>query len=64
MLNHTESLKKPKVNPDVSEYVWDLKTKRYKRNPDYRPDRIATLYILWGAIILIMLIALVWCLRW
>jgi len=64
MLNRTESLRKPNINPDVSEYIWDLKTRRFKRNPYYRPDRIATQYILWGVITLIMLIALVWCLRW
>lgn len=63
MLNHTGSLKKPKINPDVSEYIWDLKTRRYKRNPYYRPDRVATQYITCGAIILIMLITIVWCLK-
>lgn len=63
MPNQTEPFKKPDENTGISEYVWDIKTKRYKRNPDYRTDQIATRYILWGVIVLIMLIAIVWCLR-
>jgi hypothetical protein len=63
MPNRNESLKKPDINSDVSEYIWDIKTKRYKRNPHYRPDNIAARYILWGVIVLIMLIAIIWCLR-
>jgi len=63
MLNHTGSLKKPKINPDVSEYIWDLKTRRYKRNPYYRPDRVATQSVTYGAIILIILITIVWWLK-
>ncbi len=64
MPNRTKSQKKANVNPDVSEYIWDIKTRRYKRNPDYRTDRMTVRYILWGAMVLIMLIAIVWCLRW
>jgi len=64
MPDRTESLKNPNVNPDVSEYVWDIKTKRYKRNPDYRADSIAARYILWGVVVLVMMIAIIWCLRW
>jgi hypothetical protein len=63
MPNRTKSPKKPDINLNVSEYVWDINTKRYKRNPDYRPDRIAARLILWGVIVLTMLIAIVWCLR-
>jgi hypothetical protein len=64
MPNPTKQLKKANVNPNVSEYIWDLKTRRYKRNPDYRAARTTAHYILWGAGVLIMLIAIVWCLRW
>lgn len=64
MPNRTKSLKKLDVSSDVSEFIWDIKTKRYERNPDYRPDQIAERYIFWGVIVLIMLIAIVWCLRW
>jgi|GEM_PF-1321209 hypothetical protein len=64
MPNQTKSIKKPDINSDVSEYIWDIKTKRFKHNPDYHTGNIATRYILWGAIVLVMLIAIVWCLRW
>ena len=64
MPNYIKSPKKQDANPDVSEYVWDIKTKRYKRNPNYREGRIAVRYISWGVIVLIMLIGIVWCLRW
>ena len=64
MSNHTKSLKNLDISSDVSEYIWDIKTKRYKRNPDYRADQTAERYIFWGVIVLIMLIAIVWCLRW
>lgn len=64
MSNRTKSLKKPDTSSDVSEYIWDSKTKRYKRNPGYRADQIAERYIFWGVVVLIMLIAIVWCLRW
>jgi len=64
MPNRTKPTKKPDTNRDVSEYIWDIKTKRYKRNPEYRVDRIAIRYILWGVIVLIMLIAIVWRLQW
>jgi len=63
MLSRAESIKKLDINPDVSEYIWDLKTRRFKRNPYYRPDRIATQYIWGGIIILIILITIVWCLK-
>ena len=63
MPNRIKSFKKRAINPEVSEYIWDIKTKRFIRNPDYRSDRFAARYILWGAIVLIMLIALAWCLR-
>ena len=36
MPNHTQQNKEPDINNDVSEYIWDLKTGRYKRNPKYR----------------------------
>jgi hypothetical protein len=64
MSNRTGSNKKPRVNADVSEFIWDIKTQRYKRNPGYRVDHTAGRYIFWGVIILTMLIAIVWCLRW
>lgn len=64
MPNRSKSLKKLDISSDVSEYIWDIKAKRYKRNPDYRSDQIAERYIFWGVIVLIMLIAIVWCLRW
>ena len=64
MPNRPKSPKKPNINPDVSEYIWDIKTKRYKRNPHYRADRTAVRYIFWGVGVLIMLIAIVWCMRW
>lgn len=64
MPNYSESFKKTDINSEVSEYIWDIKTKRFKRNPHYRSDRFATRYIMWGAIILIMLVAIVWCVRW
>lgn len=64
MSNRTKSLKKLDTGFDVSEYIWDIKTKRYKRNPDYRVDQTAERYIFWGVIVLIILIAIVWCLQW
>ena len=64
MPSRAKSPQKSDTNSDVSEYVWDLKTKRYKRNPNYNGDRIATRYIFYGVMVLVMLIAIVWCLRW
>jgi hypothetical protein len=64
MPNRAKSPQKSDTNSDVSEYVWDIKTKHYKRNPNYRADRIATRYIFYAVMILVMLIAIVWCLRW
>ena len=55
--------RKPGINADVSEYIWDLKTQRYKRNPDYRTDSLAVRYIFWTIAVLILVIAVIWCLR-
>lgn len=63
MPDHTKPQKKTNVNTNVSEYTWDLKTKRYKRNPDYRSGNTATRLIFWAALVLILLIAVVWYLK-
>lgn len=60
---HIKPNRKPGVNTDVSEYIWDLKTRRYKRNPADRSDNTFARYIFWGAVVLVMLIAVVWCLK-
>jgi len=63
MPNHTKPQKKTNVNTNVSEYTWDLKTKRYKRSPDYHSGNTATRLIFWAALVLILLIAVVWRLK-
>lgn len=63
MLNRTKSSKEPGIDHEVSEYIWDIKSKRFIHNPDYRSGRFAARYILWGAIVLIILIAVAWCFR-
>ncbi|HTK17893.1 MAG TPA: hypothetical protein VL442_00185 [Mucilaginibacter sp.] len=50
------------VNADVSEYIWDLKTRRYKRNPDYRTDSLAVRYIFWTIAVLLVVI-IIWVLK-
>jgi hypothetical protein len=62
MPNRTKPTKRPDVNTDVSEYIWDIKTGRYKRNPDFRRGNTAVRYILWTVVVLILLIAVIWCL--
>ena len=63
MPDHTKPNRNPDINPDASEYIWDIKTQRYKRNPGYRRGGSAARYIFWGVVVLIMLIAVIWCLK-
>jgi len=63
MPDHTAPNRKRNVNTEVSEYMWDIKTKRYKRNPDYRPGDNVASYIFWTIAVLILVIAIIWCLR-
>ena len=63
MPDNTKPNRKPDVNTDMSEYVWDIKTRRFKHNPYYRPGNSAAQYVFWGAVVLILAIAVVWCLR-
>ncbi|MDO3624681.1 hypothetical protein Q3A68_00640 [Mucilaginibacter sp. BT774] len=63
MTDPTKPNRLPDINPDVSEYIWDIKTQRYRRNPDYRPESATVRYIFWAIVVLVMLIAVVWCLK-
>ena len=63
MPNRTKQTKEPDIDNYVSEYIWDLKTGRYKRNPKYRKGATTMRYIFWSVVALIMLIAVVWCLK-
>ncbi|HTD41230.1 MAG TPA: hypothetical protein VK671_11460 [Mucilaginibacter sp.] len=54
--------KRTEINSDVSEFIWDVKTKRYKRNPYFKRNN-PTRYILWAVIILIILVFVAWYLR-
>jgi len=63
MPSRTNLDRRRNVNADVSEYIWDLKTRRYKRNPDYRTDSFAVRYIFWTIAVLILVVAIIWCLK-
>jgi len=43
---------------EISEYIWDLKTRRYKKNPDYKKPRKYQRFII-PAIAVIAIILLV-----
>ena len=47
--------KTAEANRQVSEYIWDPKTKRYKRNPDFKRNNNLS-YIIWLVIILAILL--------
>ncbi len=62
MLNQNKPSHAPGINTEVSEYLWDVKTQRFKPNSYYRTGRIAIRYLFWGAAVLLLGISVVWCL--
>ncbi len=55
MTNRAAANKRAEANRHVSEYVWDPKTKRYKRNPDFKRNHTLS-YIIWLVIVLVILL--------
>lgn len=54
MTKTAKTAKRAEANHGVSEYIWDPKTKRYKRNPDFKPNNTLS-YIIWLVIVLTIL---------
>ena len=51
--------KKSETNRKISEYIWDPKTKRYKRNPAFKRSKTVR-YLVLAAIILIIMVFAAW----
>jgi hypothetical protein len=57
MTNKPKPTVKKSAGYEISQYTWDLKTRRYKRNPDYKkPSRHPRFIIPALAIIAIVLL--------
>lgn len=59
MTKRTGTAKRAEVNRHISEYIWDPKTKRYKRNPDFKRSKTVRFLVL-AAIILIVIAFAAW----
>ncbi len=51
--------KRAVANRKVSEYIWDPKTKRYKRNPEFKRKKF-TSYLVWTLALLVVLFFVAW----